>query len=519
MHLNTVQKIRRICILNFTGTRQNWGCQATSWELLKFINSAFQPGSIPKVSFVPLLPRARVDEEIAERHLSSIYDAVEACSGKNPDPSSLAFLERLCLQRYGFWTEAVRAADLVIFQGEGTMTGTDFVRGARLLLLPFVAQQVWKKPVFSLNQTIFCCDPQFERMIAATFKIFPVNAVREPISLDAAKSMGLTNGMLIPDTAFLARPGNKSCLPHFQSHRPYFCVTGTAFPGEDAQEKIFALADAVRSQTDFIPVIAASTAADGKLEELARKAWKPNSYEIVPSSLYYPSATAALEKCAFLLGGRYHMAIMAAAMGTPSLLVQGNSYKNEGLAALLETSYPVRALEDRKGVIADATNLAMNLAEKRETLLRQRAAILHAIHLGRDWISSLIQGRTIENLAELEKPLGRPIRAKDHLEPYCAAAIAEAQLFKDAPGPKKPLGRMPKPEEILGPLVAGLEGDPTGCRVAIQQAFHSNPALWKTCGTTLLQEVRQSIAPSPLSAPSLLTRISEAIFQGRMRYR
>src|SRR5829696_5446501 len=134
----------RICIVNFSGFRPNWGCQATSWELLKFVNSVFLPGCVPTVSFVPLPPPCELDTQM-DRHFEAVCQAIEnICTAKHDAAADRSFLESICLQRYGFWADEVKASDLVLFQAEGTLTGShQFHTDIGLLLLPFVAGLVW----------------------------------------------------------------------------------------------------------------------------------------------------------------------------------------------------------------------------------------------------------------------------------------------------------------------------------------------------------------------------------------
>ena len=57
---------RHVAILNFTGDRSNWGSQATSWELLRFLQRAFRWDRATRLTLLPLLPRHAIDREIQD---------------------------------------------------------------------------------------------------------------------------------------------------------------------------------------------------------------------------------------------------------------------------------------------------------------------------------------------------------------------------------------------------------------------------------------------------------------------
>ena len=151
---SSVARARHIAVLNFTGFRKNWGCQATSWELLKFLDSTFV--DLPHFSLVPQLPHCALDVQLNDR-LDEIFAGIHAVLSESRNADlRLRFLTRLCTERYGIWAERVRSADCVVFQGEGKMSGApDFNHGLGLLLLPFIAKHAWGKPVLSLNSNNF----------------------------------------------------------------------------------------------------------------------------------------------------------------------------------------------------------------------------------------------------------------------------------------------------------------------------------------------------------------------------
>ena len=509
-HLITLDphNVRHIAIINFTGMRENWGCQATSWELLKFINSAFASNALPQVRLVPLLPRCDLDLEIERTQLAAIHAAMRLVCGGNADhsdvatatrhtdhfdpaspASALAFLERLCLARYGFYAQAVQHSDWVFFQAEGTMAGTDFVRGARLLLLPFVAKHAWGKPVFALNQTLFICNDEFAGLAKAVLNPFDFVSVRESISFDLAHTLQIEPAYFIPDLAFLSTPAFDPRLPDL-SGGPYFGLTGSAFFDPEVYAEIFRLADRIRLQTGLTPLLLASNVDHGLLVQ-AQAHWGKDTYRVVPPELSYSAVTYALKSCKFLLGGRYHMAIMAASVGVPSILLCGNSYKNVGLSAMLNSPFPVRMPSDDTAILHDVATLLTNYEPQCAALARAMLEIHAAIDAARIWLTQCLHGNHVDlhttpPLAFVTPP-GKRIEASAHMEPYRSATIAQADAFTypSTTNTAERLGQKPSAEAVFPHLLGAFSAGDQAAGNAIVQLHNSYPEMLPACNDAL----------------------------------
>ena len=467
----------RIALINFTGIRANWGCQATSWEWLKFINSAFPADRLPDVALIPLLPRHAADQAIERDHLNGIYDGIEAVAEGRPEKAEkLAFLEAICRTRYGAYADAVAGSDVVFFQAEGTMTGTDFVRGARLILLPFVAKHAWGKPVYAFNHTVFMCDGRFAKAAAAAFNSFDLNAVREPISFSAARANGMNPVYLIPDTAFLTEPALDARLPELGAGK-YFAVTGSAYPAAGVHERIFAVADRVRRETGLVPVIAASTKADHVLVALAQQNWPDDDYEVIPYDVGYAAVAHALRSCAFILGGRYHLAIVAACVGTPAVQLAGNTYKNEGLSAMLGGLAPVRDPADMETIMNDVVAIVRNGDNARRQLADRRESIRASLAAARAWLSGTLAGQAPPIPDSFVNPPGVAIDHRLHVEPYCTAARAQAESFRYSDRPQSAMGDEPRAGNILPAVTASCLAGQAASLAMLRQLGASYPEI------------------------------------------
>jgi polysaccharide pyruvyl transferase WcaK-like protein len=398
----------KVCIINFTGERANWGCRATSWELVRALNDAFPPDNSFELNTVGLLSHHALDLHLCEEKGREIRDAL---SSEEPSKTQRASLLELARARYGPLLEKVRDSDFVIFQGEGTMTGTDFIRADRLLLLPWVARHVFDKPTVWLNQTLFSADDAFTPILFTCLQHASRVLVREPASFDWLIQNGADNVEMVPDTAFLTDPLEHGSLAESLAGRGYFCVSGSAALFE---EQVPVFLDSVRrvsDETGLLPVFAASVGRDCLLARKARKMWPKNSFEEVPHSMPYPAVAHFLGGARFLVGGRYHMSMLAAISGTPSVLLETNTFKHHGLRQLLNVDWRIHPIvSETESWTVDALCLAEEDQLNRHQLRERVKCIRENIHTGfRCWWDT-------DKLSQAKCRLPRPPAVLMHAE-------------------------------------------------------------------------------------------------------
>lgn len=129
----------RVCIINFTGERKNWGCQATSWELVRILNRLWPQPKPFILEVIPLLPNHALDREIPEHYGNEIRAAF---ANPNPTEDQKQQIKDLSRKRYLHYVDMLERADVVLFQAEGTMTGTDFLRAERMLKVNWPIREI-----------------------------------------------------------------------------------------------------------------------------------------------------------------------------------------------------------------------------------------------------------------------------------------------------------------------------------------------------------------------------------------
>ncbi len=449
--------MKKIAVINFTGFRGNWGCQATSFELLKFVAGLYPDDEPLAFTCVPLLPSSRADAHY-ETKLDQVFESFTAVASQTDcATSALAFLEEAAKRRYGFWAEAVRQADLVVFQAEGSMgLGTGYARGPRLMLLPFVAKHAWGRRVISLNQSFYSHDERIVQNAVETFSTLDFAGFREGASVAFARESGVANAAYVPDLAFMTCSDTSRSGAVSGGAPSRFAVSGSALKDPDRYRHILAQTKAIMATTGLRPLIAVSR--DVKLTALSVLRLPFGGYDRLRRSASYVDVARDIAECAFLLGGRYHMAILGAAVATPSIFLPGNSFKNEGLAHLLASPRPVRQFDDGDGIVEDAVALLEGGTEERRRTATQVTQIRAVISLAQDHLRNLVNGAAVGVFDDGLEPFPFDRALLETYRRYGRGKTTRRRLVL----PGALLGHTTRPDEIVPPLVAAaMQGSPS----------------------------------------------------------
>ncbi|MCP4124659.1 MAG: polysaccharide pyruvyl transferase family protein [Bacteroidetes bacterium] len=321
----------KIVVLNYTGDRNNWGCQTTSRNLISFLRATFAHIDSCDIKTIPLSTKHPVDKLVEMVHGKRIERIYRKHS---PALSDLKFLEGLVKMRFGSFVDMAQQADVLVFQGEGSIGPVNYFRSLRLFALPFLAAHLWKKPVYSINQTLYATMHKHGETLASIFLPFKIVAVREMCSYQFARNVGLSNAVLCPDMAFTEEKyDGPSSLG-----KPYFCVAGSAAASAFDHQALEKIILRITELTGLEPLFIYSTIKDkGVIDKLFpnhrsfNSTAHPNISDILP----------VLSAAKFMIGGRYHTAITSLTQGTPVVLLPGNTFKSEGIGPMLDMNIPV----------------------------------------------------------------------------------------------------------------------------------------------------------------------------------
>ena len=322
----------KIVLIGYTGDRGNWGCQATSRKLVSFLQRTFPRSSVTTIAIPRPISLDRLHDHAHGREI------LETMSDPSPSAKQLALIEKLVVERHGVQAESLRHADLVVYQGEGSVGPSSHLRRATYVLAAYVAAKVWGRPVLSMNQSVYAADKKDGDALAGAMRAFRVNACREPYSCKVAARIGVPSPLLCPDLAF-----SKDDPAPTQPIKPplagsYFCVTGSALKDLLDPEAFARSVKAIQASTGLYPVFLASRIVD---RDIHRRYFPDSPLFTRDDHPLWVDMKPLLAGAAFTFGGRYHTAVTSLTCGTPVILLPGNVPKAEGLGPLLGLEIPV----------------------------------------------------------------------------------------------------------------------------------------------------------------------------------
>lgn len=382
----------KFLVCNYTGFRSNWGSQATSRGLLRFLSKILPEGRIPQIDILPYPPTHWLDHWQSWRYGDSL-EAIYATP--SPQKAQLDVLERLTKARFGGLLERVKAADVVFFQGEGALgTGREF-RRTQLFGPLLLAKHRYKKITISINQSVIFRSADSMRALQAIFGSLDRNYVRELDSLSTCMSEGWPEFGFIPDAAFFYGAG-KTTVPAFAS--PYFCITGSADLASYNLEAYARGIEAVADRWNLHPVFVYSRNSDAAVVEAFTRLGNRGFTTI--TSATHPDVDQLLPVLAgaqVVIGGRYHTSISALSQNVPVILTASNSRKSVGLAQMFGAeNVPLLDSSSPPAIVAAMENLFEDRAALRGRLAARLGELEQTVRTAAEELKAFLTARTAQ---------------------------------------------------------------------------------------------------------------------------
>jgi glycosyltransferase involved in cell wall biosynthesis/polysaccharide pyruvyl transferase WcaK-like protein len=312
----------------------NWGGQATS-NAIKYMlgraypNAEFVAMNMPELPFKKMkLFRQYYDQKLIAAILHDEIDNIyKYLSKMNVPPTIFDGYTHVCFNGEG--AVHARSGHLSIFMG-----------------LLYIAKHQGKK-VAAVNQTIdLAGNQELEALLKKVYTHLDFVSVREPLSLQYAKGIGIKDIVMIPDATYgLPRLKEKEIdkrLQKFHLPEAYIGITGSSILKRNARslQQMRSLLTYVRKHFEQPIVFLANAKTD---IWLAHRLKNEFAFEIIEPPVKYLDAIAIISRAFLIIGGRQHPNIFAYIYGVPYLPYKGNTFKNDGVALLQE--YPVMPLE------------------------------------------------------------------------------------------------------------------------------------------------------------------------------
>lgn len=319
----------------------NWGGQATSTGIQYLLNIQY-----PDAEFIPLdlpdLPFKKL------KLLRGYYEKslLKAILNKN-DNQVIFYLKKMNISEDFF-----DGFSHICFNGEGAV---HYRSGhlIRFLGLLYLAKQKGKY-VASINQTVDLNSNKYlEKGLVQVYNECDYVSVREPLSYNYLRSLGVDSCQLIPDAVY--------GLPNLSSEyitdvtnkyklevKNYITMTGSSFLERDLKSYKFfdnIINYTLQSFRETKIIFLSNAKTDLYLinKFLDKNENLRKHIEVIDSkdtSFYEAMAVIASSK--LLIGGRQHPNIFAFIYKTPYIPLEGNTFKNLGVAILQK--YPIEPL-------------------------------------------------------------------------------------------------------------------------------------------------------------------------------
>jgi len=303
----------------------NWGGQATSSGIKHMLektypHAEFVPFDLPDLPFkkIKILRKyyeVKLVKAIMRDDLNALYAVL---SSMNIPDTIFDDFTHIC------------------FNGEGAV---HYKSGhIRLFMGLLYLAKKKRKTVAAVNQTIdLNGNTELEKLLTKVYRELDFISVREPVSYEYAKKLGLSNMKLIPDAVYgLPKMGaseieatvEKYNLPH-----TYITLTGSSALKRD-KKSLHAMTQIIRSiqENTNLPLVFMANAKTDIW--LAHKLEQKFDFNIIEPPVKYKDAMAIIAASEVLIGGRQHPNIFAYIYGVPYIPFIGNTYKNEGVARL-----------------------------------------------------------------------------------------------------------------------------------------------------------------------------------------
>lgn len=260
----------------------------------------------------------------------------------------------------GSLVTALRECDAVLMNGENYIRPR-VMKGRMLLLLAYLASQVFGKRCVLTNLTLDLSEPALAEIVARVLPGVTEVQVRDEESLASLRALvpGL-EARLIPDVGWTAVPrrlaewaplarrdGHLSAWPDvvegFDPVQHYITLSASSrFAGDEAaaREAVPAFAELARRLGDLAPqvLLVASCEVDAAImRQVAARTGLPLLGLHVP----LPQAVDVLGHSRLHVGGRWHPGIFATTGGSPLVAFDANTHKMRTLMRQLQPEGPI----------------------------------------------------------------------------------------------------------------------------------------------------------------------------------
>ncbi len=294
--------------------------------------------------------------------------------------------------------ESLRQCDVLFMNAENYIRPS-VRKGRMLLLLAYLAKQVFGKRCILTNATLDFSDPELQEIARNVLPMLDHVHVREENSLARYRTLcPQASAPMFADVAWTYQPqpvshwgqaalrtGHLSAWPDvvdgFDPFQPYITVSASsvfAMPEHASVDPSAAFAALCTKLQALVPQVLLVASCDVDAQ-IMRRVSARTRLPLLGLTLPVPQGADVLANAALHVGGRWHPGIFASTGGTPLLAFGANTHKMHTLQHQLQPEMPVfdasRIAADMDAIIACASRQLDAGSALRERI-RQRATVL-----------------------------------------------------------------------------------------------------------------------------------------------
>lgn len=380
-----VDSSRHVLLVSDNRDNANWGSRSTTMALLELLGrNGYHPSDTVYDAEVrtptPVARWSSLDSAISSGVLAGLtakalgrgertrrvmgrYLGITDDVSDDPTATVSRWVDRP-RKPFSRWIEAVRTAELVVINGEGSMIFTQEPRREQRFHLA-IMQLALSNGVPYMYLNALASDPPSEprnqRMYSESARLLRSARLvtsRDPDSLAYFEAMSSDiPAMYVPDAVFtwferlndpsaqaiLTRPeylvpygDHPAELGEWRFDKPYLLLGGSSEAAKDPSRARASYGRLARHLAGLgLPLyLTASCTGDAFLEGLASEMGLP----LVPATTNVWAAAAILANAEVVVTGRYHPSILAGLGGTPGILLGADSHKTTSVQKML--GYP-----------------------------------------------------------------------------------------------------------------------------------------------------------------------------------
>lgn len=320
-----------ILILNYTGNDSNWGCQATSKNIITLLN---RTNNI-SLEYIEIEDNGSKYRKLLSKLRFEIMNRIINDSLVKFFTNIFKYIHPLEMENIN----KIDSCDILILNGEGSLHGYNNE------LMKFIQYLMYAKKlaksVYIINHSLQFDNDDAKKFLKILYKYSDKNYFREKLSYDNSKVLNIKNCYIVPDAAFLNYYINTDKVElKVKLPSKYILASGSIILSKN-NTSYFKLLKKLQIYYELPVIFIASCNVDKSLKELVTK--KYGFIYLDDKDLSVDQVQKLIKNSDFFYSGRFHLNIFAATVGKIFIPFKSNTIKMQGFLNLID--YPLDEID------------------------------------------------------------------------------------------------------------------------------------------------------------------------------